>query len=73
MISHPAVTAAIPATSVPDHVTDNMGALYGDLPAERVRARMVRHMESIAAFEATLRQPPYPRKNYGGVVTGPFG
>jgi hypothetical protein len=30
-------------------------------------------MESIAGFEATLRQPPYPGKNYGGVVTWPFG
>jgi hypothetical protein len=55
------------------HVTDNMGVLYGDLPDAPLRARMVRPMGSIAGFEATLRQPPYPGRNYGGVVTWPFG
>ncbi|WP_119458527.1 aldo/keto reductase [Rhodospirillaceae bacterium SYSU D60014] len=73
VISHPAVTAAIPATSNPDHMTDNMGALYGELPDEAMRARMIRHMEAIDGFEATLRQAPYPGKDYGGVVTWPFG
>lgn len=72
VISHPAVTAAIPATGVPAHVTDNMVALYGDLPDQAMRARMVRHMETIPRFAATLRQPPYPGKNYKGVVTWPF-
>ncbi len=72
VISHPAVTAVIPATSNPDHVAENMEALYGPLPDNAMRARMVRHMESIPAFAATLRQPPYPGKNYGGVVTWPF-
>lgn len=72
VISHPAVTAAIPATSVPDHVSDNMGALYGELPDRQMRARMVQHMESVPGFDATLRQPPYPGKSYGGVVAWPF-
>lgn len=72
VISHPAVTAAIPATSVPDHVSDNMGALYGGLPDRQMRARMVQHMESVPGFDATLRQPPYPGKSYGGVVAWPF-
>ncbi|TCU12620.1 aldo/keto reductase [Rhizobium sullae] len=72
IISHPAVTNVIPATSNPDHLTDNVGALYGNLPDEAMRARMVRQMESIKGFANTLRQPPYPGKNYGGVVTWPF-
>jgi hypothetical protein len=72
VISHPAVTAAIPATSNPDHLSDNMAALYGPLPDEAIRRRMVQHMETIPGFDATLRQPPYPGKNYGGVVTWPF-
>ena len=46
--------------------------LYGELPDEAMRARMIRHMESIEGFEATLRQPPYPGKDYGGVVRWPF-
>lgn len=72
IISHPAVTIVIPATSNPDHLTDNMGALYGELPDPELRSHMVRHMEGIEGFEATLRQPPYPGRNYGGVVTWPF-
>ena len=72
IIAHPAVTNVIPATSNPEHLTDNMGALYGELPDQAMRARMVEHMEGIEGFGATLRQPPYPGKNYGGVVTWPF-
>jgi len=72
VISHPAVTNVIPATSNPDHVSDNLGALYGELPDNAMRARMVRHMEGIPGFADTLRQPPYPGKSYGGVVTWPF-
>jgi diketogulonate reductase-like aldo/keto reductase len=72
IISHPAVTVVIPATGNPDHLADNMGALYGDLPDEALRQRMVRHMEGIDGFADTLKQPPYPGKSYGGVVTWPF-
>jgi diketogulonate reductase-like aldo/keto reductase len=38
--SHPAVTCAIPATSNPDHMRDNMGAGVGRLPDEETRRRM---------------------------------
>lgn len=72
VISHPAVTAAIPATSNPDHVADNMAALRGELPDAAMRARMVRHMETIDSFAGTLRLPPYRDKGYGGVVAWPF-
>lgn len=40
VISHPAVTCAIPATGNPKHLVDNMGAGYGKLPDEATRKRM---------------------------------
>ena len=40
-VSHPAVTCAIPATSDPEHLVDNMGACLGRLPDESMRRRMV--------------------------------
>ncbi len=47
VISHPAVTCAIPATSRADHMEENMGALYGRLPDADLRRRMVRYIESL--------------------------
>ncbi len=47
IISHPAVTCAIPATTRVDHVLENMGAATGRLPDQAMRARM-------AAFVARL-------------------
>jgi diketogulonate reductase-like aldo/keto reductase len=47
VVSHPAVTCAIPATSRVDHMQENMGALYGRLPDQAMRERMVRHVESL--------------------------
>lgn len=40
IISHPAVTCAIPATTRVDHVLENMGAATGRLPDQAMRARM---------------------------------
>jgi diketogulonate reductase-like aldo/keto reductase len=40
VVSHPAVTCAIPATSKPDHQKDNLAAGAGPLPDERLRRRM---------------------------------
>jgi len=47
VVSHPAVTCAIPATSRADHMTENMGALYGRLPDAALRRRMVAYVESL--------------------------
>jgi diketogulonate reductase-like aldo/keto reductase len=47
VVSHPAVTCAIPATSRVDHMAENMGALYGRLPDAALRERMIRHVESL--------------------------
>jgi diketogulonate reductase-like aldo/keto reductase len=40
IVSHPAVTCAIPATSNPGHMRDNMGACRGRLPDQATRRRM---------------------------------
>lgn len=43
IVSHPAVTAAIPATGDPEHVRDNLGAGRGELPDEATRQRMLEY------------------------------
>ncbi len=47
VISHPAVTCAIPATTRVDHLRENMAALHGRLPDAAQRERLVRHLESL--------------------------
>ena len=68
VISHPAITCAIPATTNPDHVSENIGALKGPLPDAAMRARMVKHMESIPGFDKISEMPPYPGKTFPGVI-----
>lgn len=41
ILSHPAVNCVIPGTSNPNHALDNMGAGYGQMPDEKMRAKMV--------------------------------
>lgn len=40
ILSHPAVTCAIPATSNPDHLADDVGAGLGRLPGDDLRRRI---------------------------------
>jgi diketogulonate reductase-like aldo/keto reductase len=47
IVSHPAVTCAIPATSRVDHMEENMGALHGALPDEVMRQRMIAYVEEL--------------------------
>jgi diketogulonate reductase-like aldo/keto reductase len=47
IVSHPAVTSAIPATSKPHHMIDNLGAGIGILPDAATRKRMAEYFESI--------------------------
>ena len=47
IVSHPAVTCAIPATSRVDHMGENMGAARGRLPDPETRRRMIRYVESL--------------------------
>lgn len=71
VISHPAITCAIPATTNPDRVVENMGALRGSLPDDSMRTRMVEHMESLPGFDNLLQMPWYPGKNFSGLVRLP--
>ncbi len=47
IVSHPAVTCAIPATSSVAHVRENMGTSYGRLPDEPMRRRMIAYVEGL--------------------------
>lgn len=47
IISHPAVTCAIPATSRVDHMRENMGSLYGRLPDNDLRKKMQSDFRSL--------------------------
>jgi diketogulonate reductase-like aldo/keto reductase len=47
IVSHPAVTCAIPATSRVDHMQENMGACRGRLPDAAGRSEMLGYFNSI--------------------------
>jgi diketogulonate reductase-like aldo/keto reductase len=47
VVSHPAVTCAIPATGSVAHVRQNMGAARGPMPDAALRRRMAAHVESL--------------------------
>lgn len=47
IISHPAVTCAIPATSRIDHMVENMHALRGRMPDPGMRKQMIAHVEGL--------------------------
>jgi diketogulonate reductase-like aldo/keto reductase len=47
ILSHPAVTCAIPATRQTPHMIENMGALYGRLPDAQARRRMAQTWEML--------------------------
>jgi diketogulonate reductase-like aldo/keto reductase len=47
IVSHPAVTCAIPATTRVDHVQENMAAATGHLPDTALRARMIAAVEKL--------------------------
>jgi diketogulonate reductase-like aldo/keto reductase len=47
IVSHPAVTCAIPATSKPHHMADNLGAGFGELPDAAMRKRMAEYFENL--------------------------
>lgn len=48
LIGHPAVTVAIPATSRPANMKDNMGAALGPVPNDAMRRRMADYFGQVA-------------------------
>jgi diketogulonate reductase-like aldo/keto reductase len=47
IISHPAITCVIPATSKTTHMIDNLGAGTGTLPNAAIRQRMLNYFENL--------------------------
>lgn len=47
IISHPAVTCAIPATTSVEHMQENMGAMYGQLPDASLRRMMAEYVRQL--------------------------
>ena len=47
IVSHPAVTCAIPATSKPHHMADNLLAGTGPMPDAAMRARMIEYVDAL--------------------------
>ena len=47
ILSHPAVTAAIPATRRVDHLRENKSAAYGPMPDAALRRRMAEHVRDL--------------------------
>ncbi|MEI1252224.1 aldo/keto reductase [Rhizobium aouanii] len=70
VMAHPAVTTVLCGTSNPEHAEDNVRAMYGPLPDEAMRRRMVQHMETIPGFTDIARMPWYPDKDaqYQGLI-----
>jgi len=70
VMAHPAVTTVLCGTSNPEHMSDNLQAMTGPLPDERMRKRMVAHMETIKGFSEIGSMPWYPGKEkmYSGLI-----
>jgi diketogulonate reductase-like aldo/keto reductase len=47
IVSHPAVSCAIPGTGRPDHMRDNLAAAQGVLPSETQRKRMTSEFDAL--------------------------
>ena len=47
IISHPAVTCAIPATSQLEHLRENIAAGYGELPDKAMREKMIKYIKEL--------------------------
>lgn len=47
IVSHPAVTCAIPATTRVDHMRENMAAMTGPMPDAALRRRMAEHVAAL--------------------------
>lgn len=71
IISHPAITCAIPSTTNPDHQSENIGALRGPLPDKEMREQMVKYVHALPGFDKIASIKFYPGKEFHGVVQRP--
>lgn len=62
--AHPAVTCVVPATTSAAHVRENLRTMYGPLPDEDQRARMLEHLQAFPAFGSLASMPWYPGKTF---------
>jgi diketogulonate reductase-like aldo/keto reductase len=68
ILAHPAVTCVLPATSDPEHQSENIAALRGPLPDRALRDRMLKHLQAIPGFDRLEQMPIYPDKRYDGPI-----
>ena len=68
VISHPDVICAIPATTNPAHLLENIGAMRGELPDQSMRERMYKHMKNLPGFDKLATMPWYPGKTFNGTI-----
>jgi diketogulonate reductase-like aldo/keto reductase len=68
IISHPAVTCVLPATSDPAHIVENVTALKGVIPEPAMRDRMYQHVQDLPGFKKLAKMPWYPGKTFTGLV-----
>jgi diketogulonate reductase-like aldo/keto reductase len=68
IISNSAVMVALPATTNPDHLVENVAAMRGPLPDAAMRKRMVAYMDTIPGFATLGTMPWYPGKSFHGVI-----
>jgi aryl-alcohol dehydrogenase-like predicted oxidoreductase len=47
IVSHPALTCAIPGTGKPEHIRDNVAAGFGALPDAAARKKMTHYFDSL--------------------------
>ena len=47
IVSHPAITCAVPGMARPEYVDDNLDAARGRLPDAAMRARMERYIDAL--------------------------
>jgi diketogulonate reductase-like aldo/keto reductase len=69
IVAHPAITAALPATTNPDHLLENVAAMRGPLPDPDLRDRMLRYMQTVPGFDQIETMPWYPGKRFDGLVS----